>query len=250
MVDAKNFVTIQGFMRTELNLKGNDLLVYAIIYGFSQTPQQRFTGSLQYLADWCGATKQGIQKNLKNLMERGLIKREETLYNNVVSVVYYTTELHGGIQLSCTNNIDNNKNNTNSKELVEDKPKRKNLFEKCVDEINNFCTDEELRELLVTFLKMRLEMRDKPIYVNQWRGLLNRLQSEWERDRSVSMDDIVRQSIERGYASFYPVKKYDQPTRRINLWDNAVSEGYTDLEKERLKELDREREQHGIRTKF
>ena len=66
-IKDRNYITIQAWMRTELGLKGNDLLVYAIIYGFSQVENQRFNGSLQYLADWCGATKSGIQKNLKNL---------------------------------------------------------------------------------------------------------------------------------------------------------------------------------------
>ena len=79
-------------MRTELELKGNDLMVYAIIYGFSQTENQKFTGSLQYLADWCGATKQGIMKNLKNLIDAGLIIKEERTENNVKFVSYYTTE--------------------------------------------------------------------------------------------------------------------------------------------------------------
>ena len=57
------YINIQAWMRTELDLKGNDLLVYAIIYGFSQDGDSKFSGSLQYLADWCGCTKQGILKN-------------------------------------------------------------------------------------------------------------------------------------------------------------------------------------------
>ena len=60
-----NFICIQGWMRTKLGLKGNDLLVYAIIYGFTQAENQKCTCSIQYLADWCGATKQGILNNIK-----------------------------------------------------------------------------------------------------------------------------------------------------------------------------------------
>ena len=115
-VQNTNYITIQGWMRTELDLKGNDLLIYAIIYGFSQTSEQKFTGSLQYLADWCGATKQGVQKNLKSLMDKGLIKKEVEKKGVYNIVAYYTTELHTPIQLSCIpmqlsciNNIDNNK---------------------------------------------------------------------------------------------------------------------------------------------
>ena len=112
MIKDDNYITVLGFMVNKLKLKGNELLVYAIIFGFSQLKNQRFTGSLQYLADWTNSTKQGIQKNLKSLMEKGLIAKEDKIFNNVKFVEYYTTELHrvynsvaGGIQHSCTNNI-------------------------------------------------------------------------------------------------------------------------------------------------
>lgn len=74
-VNHENFIVIHGWMVNELNLKGNELLVYAIIYGFSQTENQFFTGSLQYLADWTKSTKQGVMKNLKSLLEKILFKK-------------------------------------------------------------------------------------------------------------------------------------------------------------------------------
>ena len=51
-VKEENYISISGWMVTRLGLKGNELLVYAIIYGFSQDDETMFTGSLQYLADW------------------------------------------------------------------------------------------------------------------------------------------------------------------------------------------------------
>lgn len=51
MINDGNYITIQGWMRTDLKLSGNELIVYAIIYGFSQNKQGEFTGSAQYLAD-------------------------------------------------------------------------------------------------------------------------------------------------------------------------------------------------------
>lgn len=70
-----SYINIQSFMVTELELKGNELLVYAIIYGFSQTNGTYFTGSTQYLADWTNSTRQGIMKNLKSLIDKGLIEK-------------------------------------------------------------------------------------------------------------------------------------------------------------------------------
>ena len=39
MVKNENYLVIQGWMIAELKLKGNELLIYAIIYGFSQNNQ-------------------------------------------------------------------------------------------------------------------------------------------------------------------------------------------------------------------
>ena len=38
MVEKENYVVVQGWMITELGLKGNELLIYAVIHGFSQVP--------------------------------------------------------------------------------------------------------------------------------------------------------------------------------------------------------------------
>lgn len=87
-----NYITIQGWMITELGLKGNDLLVYALIYGFSQAPGQSFVGSLSYLALWTGSTKQGVQKNLKRLSDMGLIEKSETTVDGVKTCSYRTNK--------------------------------------------------------------------------------------------------------------------------------------------------------------
>ena len=94
-VNGESYVTIYGWMRKDLNLKGNALIVYAIIYGFSKTDEGRFKGGLKYLCDWCGASKQGVIKNIKKLIEKGLICKEEKCSNGVNSVEYYTTQFNG-----------------------------------------------------------------------------------------------------------------------------------------------------------
>ena len=122
-VKDKNYVVIQGWMVNKLKLKGNELLVYALIYGFSQSENQKYAGSLQYLADWTNSTKQGVLKNLKLLVEKGFIQKEERMINGIKFCEYYATEfngvlnkvewgikqsLTGGIKQSLTNNIDIN----------------------------------------------------------------------------------------------------------------------------------------------
>ena len=91
-----NYIMIQGWMVTELELKGNELLIFAIIHGFSQDGETRFTGGLQYLADWTNSTKQGISKNLKSLVNKGYIAKEEKIINGIKFCEYYATKFNGG----------------------------------------------------------------------------------------------------------------------------------------------------------
>ena len=155
-VKDENYINIQGWMVTKLGLKGNELLIYAIIYGFSQTEDQTFNGSLQYLADWTNSTKQGVTKNLKALVEKGYIIKEDkyinnvkfceyyatkldTVYNSVAqgmqqSLTGYTTKFNTPMQQSLTNNINDNIDNKldNIIELKDNVP-----YQEIVNYLNN-----------------------------------------------------------------------------------------------------------------
>ena len=93
MIREGNFIVIQSFMVTELGLKGNELLIYAIIYGFSQDEGQRFTGSIQYLAEWTNMTKRSVLNILQSLVDKGLLQREEKFVNKIKFVEYWHTDI-------------------------------------------------------------------------------------------------------------------------------------------------------------
>lgn len=131
LVRRENYLIVLGWMITDLNLKGNELLVYAIIYGFSQKENQSFEGSLQYLADWTNSTKQGVLKSLKSLEEKKLIKKEMVRYNvykysAMLNKVYDNAKqsLTSDAKQSLTNNI-----GTNNKEYRR-KIYKKNFYQK------------------------------------------------------------------------------------------------------------------------
>lgn len=114
-VKNENFIAIQGWMVTELGLKGNSLLIYAIIYGFSQDGEQVFNGSLQYLADWTNSSKQSVINCLKKLVDDDLLGKNEKNINGVKFVEYYSKKFNGvlnkvewGIKQSLPNNIEDN----------------------------------------------------------------------------------------------------------------------------------------------
>lgn len=122
-VNERNYIVIQGWMIKELGLKGNELLIYAIIYGFSQAEGTKFSGSLQYLADWCNSTRQGVLNTLKKLVEKNLIIKEDEIICGVKFCSYVAnkiergvkqsltgciTEFNGGVKQSLHNNIKDN----------------------------------------------------------------------------------------------------------------------------------------------
>jgi len=75
MINDLSYISIAGWMINRLGLSGNELLIYAAIYGYSQDESSDFHGSGSYLASWCGCSLRSVQRSLKSLQERGLIEQ-------------------------------------------------------------------------------------------------------------------------------------------------------------------------------
>ena len=82
------YYVIQSWMVNTLNLKGLDLLIYAIISGYSQDEESEFYGSLSYLTEMTGCTKRGIIKSLSYLVENEFIIRRETMVSGIKTARY------------------------------------------------------------------------------------------------------------------------------------------------------------------
>lgn len=80
-ISDENYILIQGWMRTEMGLSGAALMVYATIYGFSQTGNCYYSGSIDYLAEWAGVKRRQVISILKDLTESGYIEKSEVGYN-------------------------------------------------------------------------------------------------------------------------------------------------------------------------
>ena len=83
------YVVIQGWM-LDYDLSSRELLVYAIIHGFSQDEESFFYGSRQYLADWTKSSLSQVQRILNNLVEKKYLLKKEKFENNV-KYCYYKT---------------------------------------------------------------------------------------------------------------------------------------------------------------
>lgn len=219
-VNSENYIVIQGWMINELDIKGNELIVYAIIYGFSQIEGQVFNGSLQYLANWTKSTKQGVTKNLKSLVEKGYIVKKDKYINGVKFCEYYATKFKGvcnkveqGIQQSLippmqqslTNNIslDNTNNiNNNKKEIKKEYLSPLGEFE------NILLTKEELNKLKdkipnyqdkIDDLSIYLENNPKKKYASHYATILTWYRKEQkekaEKPKTNASNSYKRQEI-------------------------------------------------------
>lgn len=91
-IKSDNYITIQGWMRTQLNLSGNELIAMALIYGFSQDGESAFIGSMSYVADWLGVSRKTAERAVKSLVEKGYIKKIDVVRNNVKFCNYAVTD--------------------------------------------------------------------------------------------------------------------------------------------------------------
>ena len=236
-VKRENYVTIQGWMIADLNLKGNELVIYAIIYGFSQIENQSFTGGRKYLADWTNSTTRGIDKCLKSLCEKGLIDRQEAYRNGVRCVDYraamtgeqssrgVANKVPGGSEQSSSNTlyISNTYSNDNKKEDNAGAPapapapapaKQTKVSKEKVntEEIfSRYTQEEKVLSLLREWLKVRKAKRapetEKALTLNldKLEGLA--LQS------GMNQAEYLEAVIARGWAAFYPLGDWNRPTR-------------------------------------
>lgn len=237
-VKDENFITIQGWMVSQLELKGNELMVYAIIYGFTQDGESIYKGGLQYLANWTNSTKQGITNNLKSLVEKGYIEKIEETINNVKFANYRIVPLEdisnfNGIKKSLIpikkslmntiiDNIDNNsldkskqllsleKNtkksllkNTSSSEKK--KTKKEILYDNLINKILvkfNLSYDKQINELLVKWLRGLYQVNKLPSETSLEQSLIEL--SNYSKEAII---EAIEVSIRNDYRTFYPKEK-------------------------------------------
>ena len=73
----ENFFTVKGWMVNRLKLKGNDLMVYAIIYGFSQNGEFHKI-STRYISEAIGGVDaKTARAAIESLEKKGLIQKDK-----------------------------------------------------------------------------------------------------------------------------------------------------------------------------
>lgn len=71
-----SFIVLQDWM-LDLDLTARELMLFAIIYGFSQDGESKCYATQEYLCRWLNCTKPTLLKTIAALCERGLIEKEK-----------------------------------------------------------------------------------------------------------------------------------------------------------------------------
>ena len=237
-MENTDFVNIQGWMINELNLKGNELIIYALIYGFTKDGVSEFRGSRQYMADWTNTSVRSVQNVVNSLVDKGMIEKNnhinkygslETSGYKAINVPKLSSEknslvekkvhegseksssplekkVHEGSEKSSHNNIDNNIPNN----IVD--IKEKNIKKESVNSvIAEYTENKDLQDALHGFVEMRNKAR-KPLTARAMKLSLNKL-------NELALDDvtkiaIVNQSIVHSWLTFYKLQNNNNGGQR------------------------------------
>lgn len=181
---TNNYINIQGWMCSKLKLSGNELLIYALIYGFSQDGISEFRGSRSYICKWFNISLPTVDKALNSLVEKNLITKREEIVNNVKYNCYkvilqgskeslqgVVKNLYRGSKESLHNNTNNNYNNNthntiinnsitrtrtacdSSKKLVNKSKTKKSKKDTFIDKFLDICNEYEFSETVLTELQ-------------------------------------------------------------------------------------------------
>ena len=83
-MEKEYYIHIQWWMAQRLKLSGNELLTYAIVYGFSQDGESAFLGSSKYVSYALRVSRPTAIKALDSLTSKGLIIKTQEKINDVV----------------------------------------------------------------------------------------------------------------------------------------------------------------------
>lgn len=215
-----SYVVIQSFMVDELHLKGNELIVYATIYGFTQDGSHWFYGTRGYLAEWCGAKRETVDRCLKDLLEKGYIERRDVEEHGHVSVQYRATKNVVGTQKTDTppkKSSTPTPKNMHINNLVQPNDTKDNKEER---RVNSFTADPWLRRMLMTWIDCRRQMK-APLTDRALEMALAKLSKMAASDEDRAA--IVEQSVINGWRGLFPLKG---GTRKVDAGGDVSQYNY------------------------
>ena len=170
-------------------------------------------------------------KSVANKSARGtrtyycITEKTMSLLNDMEKTTSFSSDVKPGPRhslMTSYNKLNNdNKLNTDISKDISDsesssdtfqfgKPKqtKPNLYQQCLAIINDYTEDNNIRKMLIEYLDLLLEkskVEHKPLYANQFKGMLKHLNDLIASKENGKIEDIISQSIQKGYIGFFPV---------------------------------------------
>lgn len=276
-MDTKlGYIVILPWMREDLDLKGNELLVYALIHGFSQEAQGCFFGSLSYVCKACGCTHKTAINVLKDLVEKGLVRKREIMENNVklcqytaltggsVKITPPVQNLHGGgveitpggsVKITPNNKTIDNKSITKCKGtrppliIPFSSDKFRETWEALCEEKNWKGKTQKALQLTLNKLgryaeEFAIELMEKTIE-NGWKGVVfadtDAKYQEWMSARQLKKDNAVPRT-NGGQAQAFNLAK---DTSRTGEFYRELKRKQAEEERQMREEIEQYKREHG-----
>ena len=263
-MEKEYYIHIQWWMAQRLKLSGNELLTYAIVYGFSQDGESAFLGSSKYVSYALRVSRPTAIKALDSLTSKGLIIKTQEKINDVVFNRYkanlqvikdfdrpYKESLHSN-KYKELNNKELNKeskkeesNNTKNQQveneelnhlkkeieqLKAENEKLKTKKEKSKKQTKSY--DEQIAEYtgneeLQEALKAFIQMRSfikKPLTEYGLKLLLNKLSKIGKTD--AERIAIVNRSVEHNWQGFFGIKEESSYQKSVQPEKKYDQNGY------------------------
>ena len=226
-----NEYVVNGWMVNKLGLKGNELVVFALIHAYSQA-YGWYMNSQQYTADATGVSKVSVNNSLKKLVEKDLLIKEDYTIagtnskfckykvniNKVDELCRPGKETYLGGEETCYNNIYNINNNiNNNKDNIEERNLtggEKDLVEEL---FNDYTKNDKLYDMLMEFRDFRKEKK-KPLTERSAKMILNKLNElKTDKDKITCLE----RSIISGWTSVFPESVNNSTPKKKNLHDES-----------------------------
>ena len=210
------YFTILQEMR-EMGLKGNELIVFAVINGFSQNGNGSFHGSLAALQEMCGiSSRQTITDILKSLVDKGFINKTEVTLNGVKNISYSVCPKNGqGVQ-----------------KMDRGCPKNGHIY---IKDINISPTEINNKGMRFDFKKSLIEIGVSPEVAEDWLQVrkakrasntetaFRRIKNEIDKS-GLSANECITIAVARSWQGFQADwvtnQQRSRPTGRMSVLDN------------------------------
>ena len=184
-------------MITALHLKGCELLVYAVVFGYSQKGAGCYFGSAAALAESLGVSRQTIVSTFKSLTERGLLIKTDDYHAGVHTCAY-------AVNLDLSNNFTGCQETLQGCKEILQGGSQKTLH-------NNKSIDNKIDNIIPPYNTPQfIEIWKTLCRQPKWRGKSrDAIQAQADYLRGFSEDTAIKMmqnSIRNGWQGLFPLK--------------------------------------------